>query len=222
MTGGNPFFVTEVLAAASERIPATVRDAVLARAARLSPGARELLEAVAIGPQRTEPSLLESLAPEAAGSLDECLGSGMLTTEPGGVSFRHELARLAFEQEISPNRSVELHRATLIALPGGPDPARLAHHAEAAGDGEAVLRHAVSAAERASTLSAHREAAAQYARALRFADRAPVEQRAELLEGRAYARRRPARRRGGDDRLRPDRQREGVAIEGRDRRSVWS
>ena len=35
-TGGNPFFVTEVLAAGGGEIPATVRDAVLARAARLS------------------------------------------------------------------------------------------------------------------------------------------------------------------------------------------
>ncbi|GGK41952.1 hypothetical protein GCM10008955_39680 [Deinococcus malanensis] len=32
-TGGNPFFVTEILAAGGEAIPATVRDVVLARAA---------------------------------------------------------------------------------------------------------------------------------------------------------------------------------------------
>ena len=49
-TGGNPFFVTEVLAAADAEIPNTVRDAVLARAARLSPEARDLLEAVAAVP----------------------------------------------------------------------------------------------------------------------------------------------------------------------------
>ena len=50
-TAGNPFFVTEVLAAgARDEIPQTVRDAVLARAARLSPAARTLLEAVAIVP----------------------------------------------------------------------------------------------------------------------------------------------------------------------------
>ena len=33
-TGGNPFYVTEVLGAQAGAIPATVRDAVLARAAR--------------------------------------------------------------------------------------------------------------------------------------------------------------------------------------------
>src|SRR5207244_1878902 len=43
-TSGNPFFVTEALAAGADEIPHTVRDAVLARAARLSPGARTLLD----------------------------------------------------------------------------------------------------------------------------------------------------------------------------------
>src|SRR4029453_15160748 len=47
-TGGNPFFVTEVLAAGDEAIPATVADAVLARAARLSPPARQVLDAAAV------------------------------------------------------------------------------------------------------------------------------------------------------------------------------
>ncbi|HEV2871212.1 MAG TPA: AAA family ATPase, partial [Actinomycetota bacterium] len=47
-TGGNPFFITEVLAADDAAIPATVLDAVLARAARLSPPARKVLDAAAV------------------------------------------------------------------------------------------------------------------------------------------------------------------------------
>ena len=38
-TNGNPFFVNEVLAGGGQEIPNTVRDAILARAARLSTGA---------------------------------------------------------------------------------------------------------------------------------------------------------------------------------------
>ncbi|MGH2886991.1 MAG: AAA family ATPase, partial [Solirubrobacteraceae bacterium] len=59
VTAGNPFFLTEVLAAGSERIPETVRDAVLARAGRLTGAARRLLEAVAVVPGSVEVSLLE-------------------------------------------------------------------------------------------------------------------------------------------------------------------
>jgi hypothetical protein len=65
-----------------------------------------------------------------------------------------------------------------------PDPARLAHHADAAGDAQAVLRCAPEAAARASALGAHREAAAQYARALRFAEGLPAEMHAALIERR--------------------------------------
>src|SRR5690606_6663654 len=44
-TGGNPFFINQVLAAkqdgsGQDEIPPTIRDAVLARAARLSPAGR--------------------------------------------------------------------------------------------------------------------------------------------------------------------------------------
>jgi DNA-binding CsgD family transcriptional regulator/tetratricopeptide (TPR) repeat protein len=189
-TGGNPFFVTEVLAAGGEAIPVTVRDAVLARAARLSPPARALLAAVAVSPQKAEPWLLEVLVDDWPESLDEALGSGMLTAEPGGVEFRHELARLAIEQALAPTRAVALHRKALAALAepaaGAPDPARLAHHAEAATDAEAVVLHAPRAAGRAARAGAHREAASQYARTLRFGEALPAAERAELLERRAY------------------------------------
>ncbi|MGZ6672132.1 MAG: hypothetical protein ACXVFM_07255, partial [Solirubrobacteraceae bacterium] len=53
--------MTEVLAAADAEIPETVRDAVLARAARLDDSARALLDAVAIAPLRAELSLLSAL-----------------------------------------------------------------------------------------------------------------------------------------------------------------
>jgi len=189
-TSGNPFFVTEVLAAGTGEIPHTVRDAVLARVARLSDPARRLLEAIAIATPQAEVWFLEALAPAELEHLEECLASGMVSSRPDGVSFRHELARLAVEEALPPHRRVSLHRgaaAALAATPGrAADPARIAHHADVAGDGAAVLRFAPTAAARAAALGAHREAAAQYARALRFADALPPAEQAELLERRAY------------------------------------
>jgi DNA-binding CsgD family transcriptional regulator/tetratricopeptide (TPR) repeat protein len=188
-TAGNPFFVVEALATQGDEVPATVRDAVFARTARLSGSARQLLEPVSIARGPAEPWLLDALAEEAIEALDECVTSGMLTHVPAGVAFRHELARLAVEESIAPNRRVALHRRALGALaepPGGaPDLARLAYHAEAAGDADAVGRFAPAAAIAAASLGAHREAAAQYARALRFGDGLPAAERAGLLEDRA-------------------------------------
>jgi DNA-binding CsgD family transcriptional regulator len=186
-TGGNPFFVTEVLRAGGDDIPPTVRDAVLARVAGLTPEARRLLETVAVMPEHAELRLLEAAAADELERLDECLASGMLEEVGAAVGFRHELARLAIEESIAPNRRRALHAEILgvLALLPAPDYARLAHHAEGAGDVEAVLRFAPAAADRAAELGAHREAAAQYARALRFGDGLSSEERAELLERRS-------------------------------------
>jgi DNA-binding CsgD family transcriptional regulator/tetratricopeptide (TPR) repeat protein len=188
-TGGNPFFVVEALAAGGEGIPETVRDAVLARTARLSPDAKRLLEAVAVIPHAAELWLLEVIAPEVISALGECLSSGTLISETAAVAFRHELARLAVEESIMLNRRLELHRKALAALAappnGKPDLARLAHHADAAQDGDAVLRYAPEAAARAKALGSHREAAAQYQRAIRFGDRLPVIERIDLLKQRS-------------------------------------
>ncbi|MBV8733515.1 MAG: hypothetical protein JO120_01915, partial [Solirubrobacterales bacterium] len=185
-TGGNPFFVTEVLAAKTEQLPATVRDAVLARTARLEPAARGLLDALAIVPDRVELWLLEALVGADVVALGECVASGMVDDSPRGVGFRHELARLAVERSLAPDRRLALHRRALAALTelavGMPDLPRLAHHAEGARDSAAVLRFAPAAAEEAAAVGAHREAAGQYARALRFASRLAPEDRAGLLE----------------------------------------
>jgi DNA-binding CsgD family transcriptional regulator len=188
-TAGNPFFVTEVLDAPGGEIPPTVRDAVLARVARLSPPARTLLEAAAVTPPPVELWLLEALAGPAAGELEECLAAGMLTAGTRDVAFRHELARIAVEESMPPHVRASLHTKALAALrarsESGADVARLAHHADAADDGAAVLRFAPAAAVRASSVGAHREAAAQYERALKFAGEVPVPTRAELQAARA-------------------------------------
>lgn len=183
-TGGNPFFVTETLAAEVDAVPATVREAVLARMARLPGPARRLLEVIAVATPEAEVWLLERLAPADVDHLEECLASGMVLATDRGVAFRHELARLAVEGALPPNRRVSLNRAAVAALLDGPAvaPARMAHHAEAAGDAAMVLRFAPMAAARASSFGAHRESAAQYARALRFADGLAPAKRAELLE----------------------------------------
>jgi predicted ATPase/DNA-binding CsgD family transcriptional regulator len=187
-TNGNPFFVTEALAAGTVAVPPTVRDAVLARMARVSEPARRLLEAIAVATPQAEVWLLEALAPAELDRLEECLASGMVLSGEHAVTFRHELARLAVANELPPNRRVSLNRRAgeTLSARAAIEPARVAHHADAAGDDAMALRFAPLAARRAAALGAHREAAAQYARALRFAAGLPPEQQAALLESQGY------------------------------------
>lgn len=191
-TGGNPFFLTEVLAAGAAAVPGSVRDAVLARASRLGTAAREVLEAAACLGARTGPDLVEQVSGHGAEALDECLESGMLVLDGDELTFRHELARLAVAETVPARRATGCHQRALAALrrlpPEDVDPARLADHAERAGDRAAVFDYAWAAAERASRLASHREAAAYYARAVAAADDQPDDVRAGLLEVLAFER----------------------------------
>jgi DNA-binding CsgD family transcriptional regulator len=177
-TGGNPFFVGEALRGGGG-VPATVREAVLARAARLSLQGWSLLEAVAVVAVPAEFSLVETLAPGALEAADECVAEGLLVVAERMVAFKHELARLAVAESIGPVRSTVLHRAALQALEGDGDEheptllARLSRHAEAAGDERAVLAYAPAAAAHAASVGAHHAAAAEYARALEFTQSVP-------------------------------------------------
>ena len=188
-TGGNPFFVTEVIASGGEHLPPTVQDAVLARVQRLSPRARLALESAAVIGSRIEPSLIHAMPDVGPESVDECVSAGMLRFDAPTYAFRHELVRQAVLSGITPGRLGALHWQVLDrlrALPMSPRPwARLAEHAEMSGDPEAVLEFALAAGDSAARLGSHREAAYQYGRAMPYADLLDVEGRIELLSKRA-------------------------------------
>ena len=186
ITGGNPFYVSEMLRTGLQAVPPTVADLVTARTSRLSAEAQRLLAAASVLARPAEAAQIAAVADIDPRGLDECLRSGALVAADGRFHFRHELTRMAIEQSIPDFRRSQLHRSALAVLgsaPGPAEPARLAYHAEAAGERAATLRHATEAARRAASLRSHREAVAQYQRALRCADDAPAEVRADLLEG---------------------------------------
>ncbi len=158
--------------------------------AGLTEQARHLLNAVAVVPAETELWLLEAMLEGDLTGLDECTATGVLVHAPGQVAFRHELAREAVEAAVPPHERLLLHRAALRALAepplGEPDVARLAHHAEAAGDVAAHVRFAREAGVEAAAYGAHAEAAAHLRRAARHAQSLPLADRADLLERLAY------------------------------------
>jgi DNA-binding CsgD family transcriptional regulator/tetratricopeptide (TPR) repeat protein len=177
ITGGNPFFVNELVSDGGSGVPLSARDAVLSRAARLSEDARAALDLASLDSWRVEPTLLAKAGGVSPSCFEELVAAGLLRTDGLTLRFRHELSRRAIESEVPPYRRAAGHRALLTALTasGCDDEARLAYHAEGAGDAELVATFAPRAARRAADLGAHRESAAQYERALRFP---PAEPRA--------------------------------------------
>ena len=168
-TGGNAFYVTEVLAAGGGTVPATVRDAVLARTSRLPEDATRVLAAAAVLGQPAGVALLVSVSGCDPRAVDECVRAGLLVASGDGWAFRHELARLGVLGTLLPVERSQLHAAALAALEraGERDGHVLVVHADGCGDSAAVSRYAGPAAERSARLGAHREAVELYRSALR-------------------------------------------------------
>jgi DNA-binding NarL/FixJ family response regulator/Tfp pilus assembly protein PilF len=182
-TSGNPFFVTECLAAGSST-PGTVRDVVLARAARLSPRGRRALDVASqLGLRFDADVLIEASGADADG-VDDCVEQGMLMTFGAELGFRHELSRSTIAEEIPPIRRAAVNRAILRTLEQrrDVDVARLATHAAAATEADRAFRYGLDAGRGAADLGSHREAVHHYRTALRFASPRPAAERAGLLD----------------------------------------
>jgi DNA-binding CsgD family transcriptional regulator/tetratricopeptide (TPR) repeat protein len=188
ITGGNPLFVTEVLASDESSVPGTIREAVLARAAQLSDAARRVAELVSVVPAAAESWLVDAVISPTAADIDGCLQIGMRRREGGSLAYRHELVRRAVEMSLPPAYRRDLHASVLRVLSqrGDAAPARLAHHAAGAEDAAGVLVHAQAAGQQAAAVGAHREAASHYAAALARAAALEPRRRADLHERLAY------------------------------------
>ncbi len=183
VTAGNPFLVVEALAAGGG-LPASVRDATLARIGRLGSSAKGLVDVAAVIGQRVAPDLLAAIAPDSAEAVEEALALGVLVEQDDALGFRHELTRQAVEASISSRRRAQLHARVVTALAqraGEADNARLAHHAERAGLAGEASRYAAHAAADAERVGALREAGLQLERALRVGNALDPQERFELL-----------------------------------------
>ncbi len=194
-TGGNPFFVTEVLTEREQEqeqaLPQSVRDAVLARVSRLSDADRAIVNLVSVVPGRLEKVALQRIVGTPADTaLQTCLHLGVLvlTEDAAGVRFRHELARRAVESALSAEQRVALHRAVLTTLANGieGEVVRALHHAVALHDTDLILAFAPRAAKQAARLGAHKQAAGHYRTALDVAASVPATTQAQLYESWSY------------------------------------
>lgn len=183
LTGGNPFYLQQLLQAPPGSLPGSLRDAVLAQAALLPPPVRALLDRISCAPGGLELALLAADEAALAG-LDSPAAQALLLVRPPAVGFRHELARQVVEEALPPVRRWQVHCALHRALqqtPGTPV-ARLVHHAAAAGLSAEVWALAPRAAAEAEGVSATRDAVRLLRLALAHGSAAPAAERAALLD----------------------------------------
>jgi DNA-binding SARP family transcriptional activator len=138
-SGGSPLFLVELAAAGPDELPASVRDAVLARVEQAGPAASTLRAAAVLGPE-VDLDLLTAVTGEPSVTVLDHLEDGVrrrLLDERGGAFvYRHVVVREALAASLSGTRQALLHRVAARTLAGraDADPLRLAHHARAATD----------------------------------------------------------------------------------------
>jgi DNA-binding CsgD family transcriptional regulator/tetratricopeptide (TPR) repeat protein len=189
-TGGNPFYVTELLAHRNDDLPLSIKDAVTARILNLDKDTKDLLEIISVIPTKAEIGLLRKLSGDPEERLDHCINKKILITNKNLVSFRHELARQAILDSIPEMKRTLIHQKVLTCLLENENKqdllARISHHALQAGNKNIILEYAPLAAKQASYLGAHSLAADHYKNALNYADSLDTQTRLDLYEGKMY------------------------------------
>ncbi len=202
-TGGNAFFLTELITTgsdpSSEDLPDSVRSMLGARVDRLPAAGAQLLALAAVaGPLSTLPVLVAASDLDADVALDAAdvvVAAGLLREDGAGrLVTPHALVRHAVLGRLTGSRRQDLHRRVGSALrtAAGTEvsPAEVAHHLFAAGDlvspSERLLA-GVAAGEEAMARTSYEDAAAWATRARTLADRVPATDAAlvELLDSAA-------------------------------------
>lgn len=194
VTGGNAFFVLETIRELLETgqsfdhlvdlpLPQTVRDAVLRRAARLTPLAQQLLAVAAVLPPQLRVETLAETSGrgelETVDTLDELLAHQLLQVDGDDFQFQHDLARQAVYENIAPWRRRLLHRRAaeaLVKLSATSDAgllATIAHHFEMAGDTPQAIDYYRQAATSAQQLYANQETVSYLQKALELSEKLP-------------------------------------------------
>jgi DNA-binding SARP family transcriptional activator len=208
-TGGNPFFVGEILHHLDEspaprslvdvRLPRSVSEVVGRRVRRLGDPAQDILRAAAVIGHDFAVDLLERLVrTDPLGELEAAEAAALLrSTARGRYAFAHALINHTLYDQLSPTRRALLHSRVADELEDDPDadPATLAHHCARSGVPAQERRaavHAREAGERALARLAPEEAQRWFAEALHLllAHGGDESERCDVLIGLGEAKRR--------------------------------
>lgn len=190
ISGGNPFYVQEILASYSPGIPDTIKDSVLLVYNRLNDKTKEIWELLAVVPTGLEIDYLQKIEPHYKAAIDDCLTAGILVIRDRAMLFKHELYRRTIEESLSPLKRVALNQQILdwfgVRFEDNKQIERLIHHAKNANAYELVARYAPQGAREAADVGAHIEAAKLYITAITYYQGNDQDVLLQLYEAYAY------------------------------------
>jgi ATP/maltotriose-dependent transcriptional regulator MalT len=190
ISGGNPFYVNEILASYSIGIPDNIKDAILSSYHRLDDQTKQVWQILSVLPTGFEMKYLEKVEPQYAGAIHNCLELEILVQKNGLLSFKHELFRRTIESSLSPLLRIDLNKRILDLfienLEQDHQVERIIHHAKNSNQNELVVKYAPQAAKQAASLGAHIEASKLYLSAIENYQGSDKDLLTHFYEGYAY------------------------------------
>ncbi|HEU5168715.1 MAG TPA: LuxR C-terminal-related transcriptional regulator [Chitinophagaceae bacterium] len=172
ISGGNPFYVNEILASYSTGIPDNIKDSILSVYNRQNEKTKQVWQILSVIPSGLEVKYLEKLEPYYSEAIENSIDTKILIMKEGLISFKHELYRRTIETSLSPLIRRDINKRMLDILVENSDQSRemerIIHHAKNASENEIVVKYAPLAAKEASSVGAHLEAAKLYLTAIEY------------------------------------------------------
>ena len=161
---GNPLYALELAGSGARVPPASITEAVLAKAAGAAPSARAVVNQVCVADGGMSHELLAATVPlgedDLLAAAREAVSRRLLAATADGYAFPHDLVRQVFYGQLLPGERRRLHRrvADALAAQPQPDPALLALHWQLADCPDRAAPAALLAARQAVTSRAYPEA----------------------------------------------------------------
>ena len=190
VSGGNPFYVSEILASYSSGIPDNIKNAVLSVYNRQEEKTKEAWQLLSIIPEGLELTRLAKIDASLHEAIESSLEKKILLIENGKIFFKHELYRRAIEGSFSAFKRIALNKHLLDlflkTFQEEVEMERIVHYARQANENEVVVKYAPIAARKAAAVGAHIEASKLYFTAIEHANKVDNDNMVGLYESYAY------------------------------------
>ena len=190
VSGGNPFYVNEILASYSTGVPDNIKDAVLSVYNRLEDGTKNMWQLLSVIPEGLEINRLTSIVPSWHAEIENCMAKGILVIKSNKIFFKHELYRRTVEVSLSPFKRIILNKSLLDlflkTFEEEKEIERIVHYAKNANENNMVVKYAPLAAAQAASVGAHIEASKLYLTAIEYSGKDNMDELVRFYEAYTY------------------------------------
>jgi len=190
ISGGNPFYVTEILASYSPGVPDNIKDSILSVYHRQEKGTKNAWEICSVIPEGLEINRFGKIKSSWDEGMDHCFALQIIIIKKNRVVFKHELYRRTIEGSLSPFKRIALNKKMLElfldSFEAEGEIERIVQYAKNANENKLVVKYAPIAATKAACVGAHIEASKLFLTAIEFSDGSDEDQMVGFYESYAY------------------------------------